>query len=119
MLTVKPAKDFRAFFGTSLQGYIDADYKVLRKVFGRPDPNAHDNYKSDVEWDVVFSDGSIATIYNYKDGKNYCGASGTAKTKIRDWHVGGRSARALRNVELVLEAYYAKQDAKAFVGTNV
>ena len=110
MLKVKQITDWRLLNGTSLQGYVDADYKVLCKVFGRPDPNAHDNYKSDAEWDLEFSDGTVATIYNYKDGKNYCGASGLAKTKIRDWHVGGRSARAVRNVEDMLERYYAQQE---------
>jgi hypothetical protein len=107
-ITHKPATDWRLLNGTSLKGYIDADYKVLCKVFGKPDPNAHDNYKSDAEWDVIFSDGTVATIYNYKDGKNYCGASGTAKTKIREWHVGGKTSLALQRVEDALSAYYAE-----------
>ena len=111
MLKVKQAKDFSAFNGTSLQGYVYADYAILKKVFGKPGEG--DGYKVDAEWDVVFSDGSIATIYNYKDGKNYNGARGLNKTQITDWHVGGRSARAVRNVETMLEQYYAKQQAKA------
>jgi len=111
MLTVKQAKDYSAFNGTSLQGYITADYKVLKKVFGKP--NDGDGYKVDAEWDVVFSDGSIATIYNYKDGKNYNGSRGLAKTQITEWHVGGRSLRAVRNVEAVLERYYALQETLA------
>jgi hypothetical protein len=108
MLTVKQAKDFKAFNGTCLQGHVYADYKVLKKVFGKPSEG--DGYKVDAEWDVVFSDGTIATIYNYKDGKNYNGSRGLAKTQITDWHVGGRSARAVANVEAVLEQYYAKQE---------
>jgi hypothetical protein len=110
MLTFKNAS-WGAVGGTSLQGYIDADYNVLKKLFGKPGNG--DGYKVDAEWEILFSDGTVATIYNYKDGKNYNGASGLAKTKIRDWHVGGRSARAVRNVEQVLEAYYAKQYATA------
>jgi hypothetical protein len=108
MLTVKPAKNYSAFNGTSLQGYITADYAVLKKVFGKP--NEGDGYKVDAEWDVVFSDGVVATIYNYKDGKNYNGARGLNKTQITNWHVGGRSARAVANVEDVLELYYARQE---------
>ena len=72
--------------GGHLQGYIDCDYKTLKKLFGQPSDS--DGYKVDAEWTVKTPAG-IASIYNYKDGKNYCGASGTPKTKIRDWHIGG------------------------------
>ena len=109
MLKVKQAKTFSAFNGTSLQGYINVDYKTLCKVFGKETCNG-DGYKVDAEWLLQFNDGVVATIYNYKDGKNYCGARGLAKSKITDWHVGGRSARAVANVEQMLEAYYAKQE---------
>jgi len=44
----------------------------------------------------------VATIYNWKDGPNYCGAEGTPVKKIMDWHVGGRSADALARVNEVL-----------------
>lgn len=111
MLKVKQAKDFSAFNGTSLQGYVDADYYTLKAIFGKPTDG--DGYKTDAEWLVTFSDGVVATIYNYKDGKNYNGARGTPKTQIRDWHVGGRSARAVANVEEMLERHYAKQNAVA------
>lgn len=99
--------NWKAINGTCLQGYINATYADLRKVFGKPEDG--DGYKVDAEWLVQFSDGVVATIYNYKDGKNYNGKSGTPKTKITEWHVGGRSARAVANVEDMLEAYYAKQ----------
>jgi hypothetical protein len=108
MLTVKQATSFSKFNGTSLQGYINADYKVLKKVFGKASEG--DGYKVDAEWLLVFSDGVVATIYNYKDGKNYNGRSGLNKTEITDWHVGGNSARAVANVEHMLEKYYAKQN---------
>ena len=107
MLKVKTA-NWKAVNGTCLQGYIDADYKTLCKVFGKEDSDG-DGYKTDAEWCLQFSDGVVATIYNYKDGKNYNGAVGLAKSKITDWHVGGHSARAVANVEAMLEAYYAKQ----------
>ena len=69
--------------GTSLMGYVDADYKVLKKLFGKPLEG--DGYKVDAEWVVSFDNGrNIATIYNYKDGKNYNGSRGLNKTQIRD-----------------------------------
>lgn len=85
---------------TSLQGYIDASYADLRTAFGTP--NKGDGYKVDAEWCLTFPCGTVATIYNYKDGKNYNGPSGTPKTKIRDWHIGGRGESAVR---LVVQAF--------------
>jgi hypothetical protein len=109
MLKATPAKSFSAFNGTSLQGYVNADFKVLKKLFGKPTDG--DGYKVDAEWLVTFNDGVVATIYNYKDGKNYNGSRGTPKTQITEWHVGGRSARAVANVEAMLDMYYAQQEA--------
>lgn len=111
MLKVKEAK-WNAVNGTSLQGYVYCDYATLKKVFGKEHSDG-DGYKVDAEWMLQFDDGVVATIYNYKDGKNYNGARGLAKSKITEWHVGGKSARAVRNVEDMIEMYEAKQAAKA------
>lgn len=88
--------------GTCLQGYIDADYATLVRVFGRP--SRGDGYKVDAEWCIRFDDGTIATVYNYKDGKNYLGRNGMPKTKIRDWHIGGTSKAAVERVHAALSA---------------
>ena len=76
--------------GTFLQGYIKATYEQLLKTFGEPhDPNG-DNYKTDVEWAFEFADGTVATLYNWKNGKNYLGeAEGLELDAITEWHVGG------------------------------
>lgn len=84
-------------WGGSLQGYIDVSYADLKSKLGKPS-TSFDDYKSDAEWQIEFEDGTNATIYNYKDGKNYNGASGTPKTRLRDWHIGGQDQRS---VELV------------------
>lgn len=86
--------------GGSLQGAIDEDYRKLKKVFGKP--HTSDEYKVDAEWDVLFEDGTYATIYNYKTGKNYNGKHGLPKTKIRDWHIGGSGGQ--HAIDLVLKA---------------
>lgn len=82
--------------GTGLQGYIDIGYTQLVNKLG--DGSGHDDYKSDAGWTILFGDGAVATIYNYKDGINYLGAEGTPKESIRDWHIGGNSRDALKNV---------------------
>jgi hypothetical protein len=87
---------------TSLQGEVYAEYATLKKLFGNPTDG--DGYKVDAEWCIVFQDGTVATIYNWKNGKNYCGASGVSKTRIREWHIGGFNKNAVARVEEVLNA---------------
>ncbi len=74
---------------TSLRGCITATYAQLVSTFGEPMKDGFDDYKSDAQWLVQFDDGTVATIYNWKNGKNYCGHEGTATEFIKDWHVGG------------------------------
>ena len=86
--------------GTFLQGYIKATYEQLLKTFGEPhDPNG-DNYKTDVEWAFEFADGTIATLYNWKNGKNYLGeAEGLELNDIYTWNVGGFNEKALTKLK--------------------
>ena len=81
--------------GTFLQGYIKASYEQLVKTFGEPHDPDGDNYKTDVEWAFEFADGTIATLYNWKNGKNYLGAEGLELNDIYEWHVGGFSEKAV------------------------
>ena len=91
--------------GTCLQGMIDISYAELLSVFGAPHTNG-DGYKVDAEWVLQFNtpDGPvIATIYDYKDGKNYLGRrKGLPVSKIRDWHIGGAIPQAAYLVRLAL-----------------
>jgi|ERR1035437_526899 hypothetical protein len=89
--------------GTSLMGYVNVGYKKLKKVFG--EPTESDGYKSDAEWEIEFEDETIATIYNYKDGKNYLGEDGIDTAKITDWHIGGND---IKTIKLVKEALGVK-----------
>lgn len=89
--------------GTHLQGYVDCSYDKLTKVFGKP--NEGDGYKVDAEWDILFSDGTIATIYNYKDGVNYLGEEGLIVNDITNWHIGGHSNKAVELVKAAIEGY--------------
>lgn len=105
MLTVKTA-DWRAVNGTSLKGYIDFDYYDLVEIFGKEHSDG-DGYKVDAKWGLQFSNGVVATIYNYKDGKNYCGAEGLDKEDITEWHIGGKSALAEQTINAYIEQYFA------------
>ena len=88
--------------GTYLQGYVDSTYKKLVEVFGEP-TSAGDGYKIDAEWDLVWEDGTVATIYNYKEGKNYNGDDGMDVEDITEWHIGGFDQSAVAMVTATLE----------------
>jgi len=86
--------------GTHLQGNVGATYQELVEVFGEPirhesDGTTHMSNKVDAEWRISFEDGTVATIYNYKNGLNYLGAEGKRVTQISMWNVGGYDERAV------------------------
>tara|TARA_R100001163_G_scaffold64723_1_gene59661 strand:- start:367 stop:678 length:312 start_codon:yes stop_codon:yes gene_type:complete len=86
--------------GTCLQGYITIDFDKLVAVFGEPCEG--DQYKVDWEWEIEFDDGTVATVYNWKNGPSYCGEQGLNQYQIKEWHVGGRSRTAVNLVENAL-----------------
>lgn len=88
---------------TSLIACIDVDYATLKRIFGKP--TFGDGYKVDAEWEIEFEDGKVATIYNYKSGKNYNGSNGTPKTKIRDWHIGGREEVVADRIKEIIKKH--------------
>jgi len=81
--------------GSHLQGYIKADYEELVEAFGLPMADGYDNFKVDAEWMILFEDGTVATIYNWKIGKNYMGPTGLDLDEIHEWNVGGFSKISL------------------------
>ena len=94
--------------GTSLKGNIKCGYYLLVTLFGQP--HKADEYKSDAGWDILFLDDDNhkeirATIYNWKDGFNYCGANGIQTDKITDWHVGGNHSSVVSRIQEVIDTY--------------
>ena len=81
--------------GTHLIGHITCNYDDIVKVFGQP--NDSDGYKSDAGWDIKWEDGTISTIYNWKNGNNY-NEDGTRTESIVEWNVGGKEQKALNYV---------------------
>ena len=78
--------------GSSLQGYIDAAYHEIVDALGQPNCPV-DAYKVDVEWAFKLGD-TVFTIYNWKNGYNYCGERGVSVGLMDHWHVGGFSGDA-------------------------
>ena len=89
--------------GIHLQGNVGATYHELVEIFGEPnryesDGTTHKDNKVDAEWSIRFEDGTVATIYNYKNGLNYLGAAGKRVSEISMWNVGGIDERAVTMV---------------------
>jgi hypothetical protein len=89
---------------TCLRGHITTSYANLVDVFGEPMKDGFDDYKSDAEWIVQFEDGLVATIYNYKNGINYCGSEqGTPTHMIKDWNIGGHDVAVVTYIKDALK----------------
>jgi hypothetical protein len=73
---------------TSLQGYMEAYYHQLVEVFGQPDGGGD---KTTVEWCLAFEDGTVATIYDWKEYET--------PTGLYRWHIGGRNSRSVNLVK--------------------
>ena len=65
--------------GTHLQGNIYACYHELVAVFGEPESGGD---KTTVEWALKFEDGTVATIYDWKEYRVL-----EMNEKI-EWHIG-------------------------------
>lgn len=96
------------FEGSHLIGYVHTTYRKLVKAFGEPFEG--DGYKVDAEWRVKFEDDTYCTIYNYKDGKSYCGDEGLPVSQITDWHVGGNEEKCTQYIQDVLDKLDKKKE---------
>jgi hypothetical protein len=93
----------KAINGTHLQGYINCSYDDLVHALGYPLDSGFDDYKSDAEWHIFFDDGMVATIYNWKNGKNYLGDQGYNLCDIPQWNVGGRNPEVVERVAFLIK----------------
>ena len=76
---------------TCLQGYVEAYYHQLVEVFGEPDGGGD---KTTVEWCLQFEDGTVATIYDWKEYETPMG--------LYHWHIGGKNNLAVARVTKAL-----------------
>jgi hypothetical protein len=87
-----------AISGTHNQGEVTTTRAELLRVFGSPNYCEWDSYdKITIEWELTFSDGTVATIYDYKRAE-YGDDEPLPLFGEYDYHIGGTSPRA---VELV------------------
>jgi len=96
MFTTAP---FDAITGTSLQGYVTTTRSMIESAFGEPEELGEGD-KVTTEWAILFDDGTVATIYDWK--RYEMGAPET--NEVIEWHIGGKEKRA---VDMVLTALTA------------
>lgn len=82
--------------GTWLQGYTTTTLEQLIETFGEPQRYSQED-KITVNWSMIFEDGTIATIYDWKRYE-----LGTPQlTEVMEYNIGGTTREA---VALVREA---------------
>ena len=84
--------------GTFLVGEIYCSYQYLVEILGEPEEGTD---KTDAEWLIRFEDGTVATIYNWKNGPSYTGVGSVED--IREWNVGGHSKNAFFLVQKLMD----------------
>jgi len=96
--------------GSHGQGTIDATYAELEHCFGKP-KGSHDDHKCDVEWNIKFADGTIACIYNWKNGLNYCGVEdGLRLSQMTSFNVGGFNENAVKLVKAIVNDHQLEKE---------
>jgi len=90
----------REQYDTWLQDNMVCPYDWLVDIFGTPGEG--DCYKVDAMWIIQFEDSTIATIYNWKNGRNYNGPEAKPVEKITDWNIGGSSEHAAKLIAAVI-----------------
>jgi|TARA_E500000178_G_scaffold334409_1_gene370260 hypothetical protein len=103
--------------GTHLEGYIECSYEDLVGAFGNPTFEGGIETKIEVEWNLTFIESTrtddnheIVTVYNWKNGKRYCGEEeGLDPQDIKEWNIGGKRRYA---VDLVHDAIKNYKDKK-------
>ncbi len=98
-ITIKPTLND---FGTSLIGHVKISYDKLVSVFGKEHSEGSMDNKTLASWSIQFPDKTVATIYNWKDGKNYDPVDGLDKENIDMWHIGGKDEKAFHYITLLL-----------------
>ena len=85
--------DYVSADGTWLQGHIVATRREIEAVFGAP-AYEDEGDKVTTEWNILFDDGTVSTIYDWK--RYELGAP--AMDERITWNIGGKSFAAVERV---------------------
>lgn len=80
---------------TCLQGEVFTTRRKIQEAFGEPtSTETSGDGKVTTEWILVFDDGEVATIYDWK--RYDLGAP--EMDEVEDWHIGGKSHEVVNRV---------------------
>ena len=92
--------------GTCGKGSFTCDYDTLIKLLGEP-LKGSDDYKTQAEWDIEYKDGTVTTIYDWKQGKRYLGEEeGIEVQEVIEWNVGGN--HPINSIEHLKDFFISK-----------
>ncbi len=103
-----------SIIGTHFVGYIYTTNKNLYNKLGASRFSADVDGKIRAEWAIKFSDGTVATIYDYVDTEPL--------GKVREWHVGSLNADVLKNLSKIFKKVvvgWRYGSEKDFYGTQL
>ena len=84
--------------GTHAIGAVETTYDKLVKIFGKPTCGTRSACgKVSKEWVLAFEDGTIATIYDWKEKQTPKG--------MYEWHIGGFNEKAHDYVNEVVKNF--------------
>lgn len=89
---VKVTNDYTDCNMTSLQGYVTTTYAQLVALFGNP---MGPGDKTTAEWVLKFNDGTVATVYDWKEYET--------PMDLYRWHVGGSKRTVVALVQEALD----------------
>ena len=82
--------DLSKINGTCGQGIVITSYDKLVELFGEPNKTGSD--KTQVEWDIEWSDGTISTIYDWK-------CYGQEPEEVTEWSIGGNNFKSVQYIK--------------------
>ena len=82
-------------------------YSTLVELFGEPKFIDSPEDKVDCEWHICVTDSEnhethYVSIYNWKDGYNYCGGEGKPCHQITQWNIGGHTYGGASIIEQIV-----------------
>lgn len=102
--------------GTSKKGNFVCEYKVLVEALGEPlkeskfkKESTCSTSKTQVEWDIIYKDGTISTIYDYNQ-------EGIDKEDVTCWSIGGN--KTCQSVEHLKYLFITKGYGISNTGMN-
>lgn len=90
IVAIDDEKEINSTIMTHLHGEMTISYDKIEEKLGKPTSKG-DKYKISAEWEVITPFG-MATIYDYKTAKTYCGNKEGIHYKANcNWHIGAHN----------------------------